>query len=160
MKILEKLSCREEELFLALLEETDAPVLALCEAVCFPSDPWSEASFAENIKNPACRMYAALDRQMQNIVAYGVLYLAVDEGDLANIATLPDMRNRGVGGALLDAMLEKAFGDGALRIFLEVRESNSSARGLYASRGFAEIGKRKRYYKNPTEDAVLMMLER
>ena len=105
-------------------------------------------------------MYCAYDMQLQKIIAYSVVFVAGDEGDLANIAVLPSCRGLGIGGALLDEILEISRNDGAFRTFLEVRESNEAAIGLYSSRGFFEIGKRRRYYKNPTEDAVLMMKER
>ena len=159
MKILKECFNSDPALFLGLAEGTDARELYLCEVECFPSDPWSEASFSENLKNDACTMLCIYNMQLQKIVAYSVVFVAGDEGDLANIAVLPRCRGEGLGGALLDEILKKAFSDGASQMFLEVRESNSPAIGLYRSRSFTEIGKRKRYYKNPTEDAVLMMRE-
>ena len=160
MKILKENFFDNFHLALALCESGDANELYNCELQCFPGDPWSEFAFAETMKNPSCRLYCVYNMQMQKIVAYSVVYVAGDEGDLANIAVLPECRGEGLGGALLDEILGIAFSDGAFRIFLEVRESNEAAIGLYRSRGFAEIGKRKRYYRNPTEDAVLMMKER
>ena len=158
MKILKE-NFFEGGLALGVAEEWDAHELYLCELECFPGDPWSEYTFSETMKNPACRLYCTYNMQMQKIVAYSVVYTAEDEGDLANIAVLPECRGLGLGGALLDEILEISFNDGVSRMFLEVRESNVAARGLYLSRSFAEIGKRKRYYRNPTEDAVLMMRE-
>ena len=157
MKILKEGFNSNCDLALGLAESADAHELYICELECFPSDPWSEGTFLETMKNPACKLYCAYDMQLQKIIAYSVVFVAGDEGDLANIAVLPSCRGLGIGGALLDEILEISRNDGAFRTFLEVRESNEAAIGLYRSRGFFEIGKRRRYYKNPTEDAVLMM---
>ncbi|MBQ3528848.1 MAG: ribosomal protein S18-alanine N-acetyltransferase [Clostridia bacterium] len=159
MKILKE-NFQKRGIALGLCEEEDCHELFLCERECFPGDYWSENTFLENMKNPACRMVCLCDMQVPKIISYSVFYTVGDEADLANIAVLPERRKEGIGGALLDEILGIAFSDGAFRIFLEVRESNEAAIGLYRSRGFAEIGKRKRYYRNPTEDAVLMMKER
>lgn len=129
------------------------------EKICFTEDPWSEGMFCDALNNPACKIYAINDMHTPKIIAYAVMYYCEDEADLANIAVLPKMRGRGIGGAFLDKILDISRDLGALRVFLEVRESNATARGLYASRDFKEIGKRRKYYRNPTEDAVIMVRE-
>ncbi|MBE6714650.1 MAG: ribosomal-protein-alanine N-acetyltransferase [Ruminococcaceae bacterium] len=156
MKILKKAFGKNAEFCLCLCEVGDAQGLALAEGICFPGDPWSEGMFRSAFENPSCRIYAVSDMQMSKIFAYAVYYVCGDEADLANIATLPELRRQGIGGALLDETLEISRSGGVFRAFLEVRESNESARALYSSRGFIEIGKRRRYYRNPTEDAILM----
>ncbi len=148
-----------EGLCLSVCTCDDAPFLKYAEDICFPDDPWSLGMISDALENSACRIYAVHDMQMTKILAYGVLYFCIDEADLANIATLPDMRGKGLGGALLDRMLIESRNIGVLRTFLEVRESNAPAKGLYLSRGFKEIGKRRKYYRNPTEDAVIMVRE-
>jgi [ribosomal protein S18]-alanine N-acetyltransferase len=80
----------------------------------------------------------------------------MDEGELANLAVAPDLRGQGIAGALLDAMLSDASRRGITQVYLEVRESNTAARHLYAARGFGEIGRRKSYYRSPTEDALIL----
>jgi ribosomal-protein-alanine N-acetyltransferase len=77
------------------------------------------------------------------------------EWELENIAVAADAQRRGVAAALLEHLLDLVRQQGGEVIFLEVRESNAAARSLYASCGFAETGRRRLYYKDPNEDAVL-----
>ena len=158
MKIIENCALGKDELSLCLGEECDANLLALCEKECFPTDAWSEKMFAQNLKNPSCRVYILYNIQLTKIIAFGVIYVCVDEADLANIAVIPECRRGGTGRSLLDRMMRDAREMGVLRTFLEVRESNIPARALYSSYGFAEIGIRRNYYKDPRENAVLMVL--
>lgn len=130
--------------------------LAEMEKICFPGDPWSREAFAETAANESFIILFAYDMQMSKIVGYSVIYCVLDQADLANIAVLPNCRGRKIGKMLLEETLKKAFDNGVSEVFLEVRESNLPARGLYASSGFAEIGKRRNYYSNPREDAILM----
>jgi ribosomal-protein-alanine N-acetyltransferase len=67
-------------------------------------------------------------------------------------------RGRGLGGKLLDAALDEVASRGADQVFLEVRESNHTARSLYASRGFTEVSRRRGYYRSPVEDALVLRL--
>jgi ribosomal-protein-alanine acetyltransferase len=75
-----------------------------------------------------------------------------DEIEILNLAVVPAFRRRGIAKALLDG-LPKA------EVFLEVRESNLAARGLYKAAGFHEVGLRRRYYQNPPEGAVVMRMQ-
>lgn len=143
-------------LVLAYAEIEDAPIVAKAEEACFPHDPWNEGMVADAMENPSCRIYTVCDTQLSKIIAYGVVYFCLDEADIAKIAVVPERRGEGIGGALLDMILEDGEKSGILGMFLEVRQSNVSARGLYLSRGFKEIGIRRKYYRNPVEDAVMM----
>lgn len=137
----------------------DSPVLdqlAELERICFAADAWSKNMIFSSIQQPCTYVWITQDLQLQKIVAYAVLYLAGDEGDVANIAVLPSYRNRGIGGALFDTMLNQARGEQVQTIYLEVRQSNNAAIRLYRSRAFVEIGKRKNYYRHPREDAICM----
>ena len=142
---------------LCTAEDTDA--LWDLEKICFPRDGWSRDFFENALKDSSYIVLCVQDIQMTKIVGYSVFYGVFDQGDLANIAVLPDCRGNGIGKALLEETMKKAFDTGTLKVFLEVRESNSAARGLYLSSGFVEIGKRRNYYNSPREDAVLMMRE-
>ena len=135
----------------------DIDELAAAEKICFPGDPWSRESFLEALGSGSCYILCAKDMQLTKIVAYSVIFCIADQADLANIAVLPDCRGRKLGRRLLEKTLEKAYEMGVSEVFLEVRESNAAARGLYLSSGFAEIGVRRNYYSAPRENAVLMM---
>jgi ribosomal-protein-alanine N-acetyltransferase len=77
------------------------------------------------------------------------------EWELENIVVASTARRSGIGTHLLDALLLRAKETNSEAVFLEVRESNSSARALYEKSGFELTGRRKSYYKSPEEDAVL-----
>lgn len=77
------------------------------------------------------------------------------EWELENIVVAPEARRRGTGMSLLDALLRVARQTDTASVFLEVRESNLTARGLYEKAGFCPAGRRRSYYTNPQEDAVL-----
>ena len=82
-----------------------------------------------------------------------------DEAELLLIGVRPDRRRSGVGGVLLDRMLADAAAAGALQVFLEVRESNTTAIALYSSRGFEVVGRRPGYYRaadGARQDALTM----
>jgi len=157
MKILKNKPVEGCQFSFVLFEQEDCRALSLAELECFENDPWSENAFRESFGNPACKVFGFYNIQLSKIIAYSVWYICEDESDLANIAVLPEFRGQGIGGALLLKCLEKAREYGVLRTFLEVRSSNAPAKALYLSKGFAEIGIRRNYYRSPREDAVLMM---
>ena len=76
-----------------------------------------------------------------------------------NVAVAPAYRRQGRGEALMLAMMKALRELGREALFLEVRESNSPALGLYARLGFEQVGKRPRYYVNPVEDALILRKE-
>ena len=88
------------------------------------------------------------------LMAFHVL----DECHLLDIATEEKFRRRGVGEALISELIERTKKREGALIYLEVREKNQAARGLYEKLGFVPVGKRKDYYKYPTDDAVLYTL--
>ena len=90
------------------------------------------------------------------VIGYVVVLKVIDESEILNIAVDPGDRGKSIGSALLDAAIEMASEAGAVETFLEVRESNAAARGLYESRGFTEIARRRGYYRNPVEDALVL----
>ena len=80
------------------------------------------------------------------------------EWELENIVVAPATRRKGLATRLLTALLDRARETNSERVFLEVRESNQAARAFYARLGFEQSGRRKLYYANPSEDAVLYRL--
>jgi [ribosomal protein S18]-alanine N-acetyltransferase len=120
--------------------------------------PWPERSFRfELTDNPASRCWVAdLDGK---VVAMIVVWLIVDEAHVATLATHPDYRRQGIGKRLLAHALRHMIQDGARSSFLEVRESNVAAQEMYRKFGYEVTGRRRRYYRDNDEDAILMSLE-
>ena len=135
--------------------ESDLNDVVRIERSCF-ADPWSEESFRRLLGgHPA--IFQVLVLQPENQVAGYVIAFAVGEdAELLNVAVEPRFRGKGFAGQMLDAVLIELATLGVRAAFLEVRESNRAALGLYGSRGFKEIGRRKNYYRRPVEDALVM----
>lgn len=86
--------------------------------------------------------------------------IAADEAELLTIAVHPEARRRGIGGALLAAYHDAAARRGALTSYLEVAETNDGARALYASAGYAEVGRRPGYYTEVTPHVAAIVMSR
>ena len=135
-----------------LLAREHLAEVAEIERLCF-SQPWSEQSLGLLIADGGVGFVALVDGA---VAAYGGMLYVLDEGQITNIATHPDYRRRGLARAVVDALCEYAMEKELCSVFLEVRESNLAARELYRGCGYGEIGTRRRFYRDPTEDAVLM----
>jgi ribosomal-protein-alanine N-acetyltransferase len=118
-------------------------------------DPWSRESFESAIADRNLRFEVAA-APAGEVAGYIVYWLAGGEGELANIAVAPARRRDGIGALLLHAVLTVARTAGTGFVHLEVRESNMAARALYARFGFAEVGRRRAYYRQPVEDALML----
>jgi ribosomal-protein-alanine N-acetyltransferase len=95
----------------------------------------------------------------RQVVGYGGFWFIIDEAHISTIAVHPDWRGQGVGENLLVSMLEQALDLGALTATLEVRVSNAPAQALYQKYDFEQTGRRKRYYRDNGEDALMMTAE-
>jgi len=126
------------------------------EKLSFPS-PWNLRSFLEEVANPVSRLTAALNSE--RLSGYACFWLYAGELHLMNIAIRPEERCRGLGGMLLERVLETGRNWGASFAWLEVRPSNLMARMLYARAGFKRSGLRKNYYRDTREDAIIMSLD-
>ena len=135
----------------------DIPAVVELDKLSF-SLPWPESSFRFELReNPASRCWVAdVDGRIAGAI---VAWLLVDEAHIATIATHPDFRRQGIAKKLLTHALRTMIGEGALSSVLEVRESNITAQEIYRKFGYQESGRRKRYYKDNDEDAILMTLE-
>lgn len=135
----------------------DMPAVIELDGISF-SLPWPERSFRfELTDNPASRCWVAeVDQRVAGMI---VGWLFVDEIHIATIATHPDFRRQGIARKLLSHTLTEAVKEGARSSFLEVRESNLAAQEMYREFGYKEAGRRRRYYKDNGEDAILMSLE-
>ena len=124
-------------------------------AACF-SNPWRIDAFADALIRKDTVCLSVLSGEA--LCGYAVLYTALDEGELVNIAVAEEHRKRGVGGMLLDEVLAAGEALGVKHFYLEVRESNLAAQGLYRSRGFQTDGVRRDFYEKPRENAFVMSL--
>ena len=134
----------------------DVAAIAEAEKEIF-SDPWSEKDITAAISSEGSMCYSAI--RDGRLAAYIIGRVIPPEGEIYRIATLPEYRRRGIAYRLLDYAVKTERGEGLESLFLEVREQNPSARALYSSYGFCEIGIRKNYYKNPSDNAILMLLD-
>lgn len=123
------------------------------ERLCF-HEPWSEKSLELLLGDAAVGFVCLRDGL---VIAYGGMLWAPDEGQVTNVAVHPDARRCGCGRKLLAALTEAAQARGAEQISLEVRASNGAAIALYESDGYETVGRRKNFYRNPREDALVMV---
>ena len=132
------------------------PQIAALERACF-SHPWSEDMLQEELWNDAAVIVAA-EGEDGTVLGYAGLQTVLDEGYINNVAVDPRFRRQGVADELIAAFVR--FGTAKLAFLtLEVRASNAPAIALYEKHGFQEVGRRKDYYDDPKEDAILMTLE-
>lgn len=132
---------------------SDLPFVLAIERASFPV-PWSDRAFRALLHRSGARVIVAASAG--EVVGYAAVWFAAGRGELGDLAVAPDHRRRGVGRALLEAALEEARRRGVERFYLQVRESNTGARELYASHGFRTVGRRIRYYRDPEEDALVL----
>jgi ribosomal-protein-alanine N-acetyltransferase len=143
--------------FIRRMTLEDLPVVVQLDQISF-SLPWPERSFRfELTENLASRCWVA--EVDERLVAMLVGWMLVDELHIATIATHPDFRRQGIGRKLLSHALVRAMEEGAQSSFLEVRESNLAAQEMYRQFGYEPTGRRRRYYKDNDEDAILMTLK-
>jgi len=131
----------------------DLEAVAELERLCF-SIPWSPAAIEEAFSNELYRFAVAEERG--EIVGYANFRIVADEGEIERVAVHPDFRRRGYGRKLMEAMVGYSREKGVRDMTLDVRVNNEKAINLYESCGFSEEGRRKDYYREPTEDAIIM----
>ena len=135
----------------------DVPDVHRIEAASFPM-PWPDYAFRQELQTNRLAHYLVV-RAGSETVAYGGLWLLVDEAHITTFAVLPEWRRRGIGGWLMVALMDLALRLNARVMTLEVRLSNRPARDLYAHFGFKPVGVRPRYYSDNGEDALIMTTE-
>ncbi|MCB1890076.1 MAG: ribosomal protein S18-alanine N-acetyltransferase [Rhodocyclaceae bacterium] len=136
------------------MSEADLDWIVPVEAALHPS-PWRAGNFRDSLEaGHACWTFW----EGSDPLAYAVVLHVLDEAHLLDITVEAAQQGRGVGGAVLGFLFDQARSNGARQFFLEVRESNQVAAGLYRSRGFEAIGRRKGYYPGgeAREDAIVM----
>lgn len=144
---------------LRLATSGDLAAIMALERASFPSDAWSESTMAAELTGE--HGHYLVDEQDRRVVGYGGLRAlrGGSDADIQTIALAPEVRGQGRGRVLLRALIAEAVARGARELFLEVRADNPVAESLYRSEGFAEIGRRPRYYQPDDVDAVVMRLD-
>ena len=130
--------------------------VAMLEKLCF-CDPWSENSIASELDNKLAYWLVALEGD--TVAGYIGSQTVMGETDMMNVAVHPDFRRRGLAEALINALVEALKTMESRCLTLEVRSSNVPAISLYEKLGFSQIGRRKNYYRNPREDALILRKE-
>lgn len=134
-----------------LSEDIDGVVVVEEEAFL---TPWSKDAFADEMTNQVAH-YWVVELGGQ-IVGYAGMWLIVDEAHITNVAIAGAQRGQSLGERLMRTLMASAKEQGALKMTLEVRASNTVAQGLYEKLGFTTSGVRRQYYTDTREDALIM----
>jgi ribosomal-protein-alanine N-acetyltransferase len=147
---------RDPLLGIRLMRDEDLEAVIAIELQVYDF-PWTLGIFRDCLRAGYCCWVVTL---AERVVGYGVAMVAVEECHLLNVCIHPDWQGQGLGHKLIRRLLKLARQQGAESAFLEVRESNSNARGLYQRLGFVEVGRRRAYYpaQQGREDALLLSL--
>jgi ribosomal-protein-alanine N-acetyltransferase len=131
----------------------DARALATIERRAF-ADPWTEGSFRESLS--AAWSFGLVAEREAEIVGYLIAREAAGTGEILNLAVDPPYRRHGIARALLETGLAILRHRRVEEVFLEVRLSNEAAQALYHAADFQPVGRRRSYYRNPVEDALVL----
>lgn len=137
-----------------LMNEEDIPEIGIIEKLCF-SSPWSEAEIRATFFREDS-IYIVVEKDGA-VIGYAAFFFVLDEGNIINVGVKPEYRNQKAGEHLMELMIEEARQKEIRKLFLEVRESNRSAIGLYKKFGFKEEGVRKNFYTGPEENGIVMV---
>ncbi len=136
------------------MQENDLESVTAIERLV-QTHPWSRQQFQESLASYQCTVY----EQANQVVGFCILQPVLDEANLLLMAIHPSQQGKGLGYELLESSIQQ-LKNNPIQIFLEVRESNTAAIGLYEKIGFHQIDLRKNYYPNPDgsrEHAVIMV---
>ena len=138
------------------MEKVHTEQIAKLEKICF-SDPWSINSITYELTNPLSLWLVAVDGD--TVAGYVGSQSVLGESDMMNLAVSPKYRRGGLGELLVNTLVARLCEKGNHCLTLEVRASNDPAIALYEKLGFAEVGRRPNYYRNPKEDALILRKE-
>lgn len=130
--------------------------LAAIERQCFER-PWKAVDYKQLRSNPLVLAWVLRGSQgsPQGMVCFQIV---AGEVEIFRIGVVPSQRRMGLGRTLVQKVVQYAAGEGAVKVTLEVRAGNATARHLYDSLGFRQIGTREAYFQNPREDALIFGL--
>lgn len=134
----------------------DIDSLLALEQACDTAAHWPRAEYERMLAIPGTQRIAMVAEREERVVAFIVARDTKGDWEIENLVVEAALRRKGIGSALLWTMVEHARGNGMRHMFLEVRESNAAARKLYESAGFRQAGRRRAYYQDPPEDALIL----
>ena len=140
---------------LVILDSSWLGQLLAIERQSFPR-PWSRELFLDEFRKSYSVIFGLVEQS--TLIAYNVSNIIGDDLHILSIAVHPSRRRLGLGRALLRKVIAEAAQRGLHQIHLEVRASNSAAISLYQDAGFCEVGRRRGYYSDNGEDALLFTL--
>lgn len=141
-----------EKIEVVPLKKEHIEKIAELEKICF-SQPWTKQGILDSFSRGTKFLVA---EKFGVCLGYIGINCVLDEGYVTNIAVFPEWRKKGVASELLKATFTLALDNGLSFVSLEVRESNNAAISLYEKFGFKIEGRRKNFYENPREDALIM----
>ncbi len=151
---------RQRAIELRQLDKTDLDDVMEIEPVAFGNHHWSRQSFENELTNRLGYYYAAIDAETKQLVGYsGYWLIAGDEAHITTLAVHQDYRRNRVGEVLLINNILTCRQNGAKWLTLEVRVSNEKAQNLYFKFGFKNLGIRRHYYQDNSEDALMLWTE-
>jgi ribosomal-protein-alanine N-acetyltransferase len=132
----------------------DVPSILAIERQSTTAAHWSADEYQQRLDSG----FVLLGETAEEICGFVCARVVAGVWEIENVVVVAEFRRGGVGGDLVRELLRQAEIAGGTAVWLEVRESNLAARGLYEKHGFRETGRRRKYYKDPTEDAILYEL--
>lgn len=132
------------------------PQVYALERMCFTA-PWDLSAYLGELRNPSAFYLVAM--QGHHLLGYGGMWVVEENAHVVTLAVRPESRRHGLGRTLMDALVAEARRRGAKEMTLEVRAGNTPAQGLYSAMGFATVARRRGYYPDNNEDALVMLLE-
>ena len=136
----------------------DIPAIAALEKQSDRAAHWSEQNYLTIFTVDRPRRFVLLTESEGAAVAFVVARIVAGEWDIENIVVAAKLRRQGIASEFIRRIRKQAEADGAEKIVLEVRESNTAARALYEKAGFVQSGSRSGYYLDPEEDAICYVL--
>ena len=133
------------------------PVLEIEEASF--NNPTTREWYERELERPEVCFIYVLRTPEAPVAAFCAFWRVADQAHINNLAVRPDLRGRGLGSQMLEAIIVEARRLGAATLSLEVRRSNVAAQRLYLRAGFREEAVRKSYYTQPVEDALVLTLK-
>ncbi len=137
------------------MRATDLAAVAGLESAML--HPWPPLALAEALAQQ--RGWQLVGESAGQVCCYACGTLVADEAEIHRLVVAAATRRRGVGRALLDACLRRLAAQGARYCFLEVRASNLPALAFYRGNGFRAVGRRRNYYREPADDALLFAID-